>query len=89
MARAALMMRLPILRNSTYGGAQMEELVKFLEKERPRMVRKIEAHLKKGLISYSGLWYLFSKGNRFYVDIGKGILVGSSAGTPSRHHTFP
>jgi hypothetical protein len=74
-------MRLPIMRHSTYGGSQMEELVKYLEAERPRAVSRIEAQIKKGVITYSGLWYLFTKGNRFYVDIGKGVLVGSSCGT--------
>jgi hypothetical protein len=81
---AGLLMRLPQLKLCTnVYGAPLVELIAYLDEEKPKFVRKIEEMLKRGKISYDGLWYLFERGHRFSVDIGKGTLAGSRVAVSS------
>jgi len=65
------------LTNCGYGGQQFKALLDWLEGFYPQFVKKILEQIRKGKISFDGLWFLFQKGNRFFSKVHRNQLIGS------------
>eukprot|EP01090_Pellita_catalonica_P001615 TRINITY_DN11383_c0_g1_i1.p1 TRINITY_DN11383_c0_g1~~TRINITY_DN11383_c0_g1_i1.p1 ORF type:complete len:745 (-),score=138.80 TRINITY_DN11383_c0_g1_i1:227-2254(-) len=74
----SLLTRLPQICNSNYTGNNFKEVGDYLRKQYHKYIAKAKKQIKKGKISYDCLWYLFDQGNRFFSEIYRAQIVGST-----------